>query len=180
MQIYRNEGDNMQVKQWISQEEVEKRIAVLAEKINEDMGMTPLHLVGILKGSVMFMSQLMKHLQMPVTIDFMKVSSYGDGTESSGNISIDLDLSEDISGKCVLIVEDILDTGRTLFKLRDILNKRGAESFQICVLLDKTSRRVCEINADYVGFEIEDKFVVGYGMDYAQEYRNLPYIGIME
>ena len=117
---------------------------------------------------------------MPVTMDFMKVSSYGDGTESSGNISIDMDLTASIEGKNVLVVEDIIDTGRTLEKLMKILRERNPKTLTMCTLLDKPSRRTQDIQADYTGFEIDDLFVVGYGLDYAQQYRNLPYIGVIQ
>ena len=140
----------------------------------------PVYLVGILKGSVFFMCDLAKYLTMPVTMDFMKVSSYGDGTESSGNISIDMDLTASIEGKNVLIVEDIIDTGRTLEKLMKILGERNPKTLTMCTLLDKPSRRTQDIQADYTGFEIDDLFVVGYGLDYAQQYRNLPYIGVIQ
>lgn len=126
------------------------------------------------------MCDLAKYLTMPVTMDFMKVSSYGDGTESSGNISIDMDLTASIEGKNVLVVEDIIDTGRTLEKLMKILGERNPKTLTMCTLLDKPSRRTQDIQADYTGFEIDDLFVVGYGLDYAQQYRNLPYIGVIQ
>ena len=127
------------------------------------------------------MCELAKKLTVPVTMDFMKASSYGNSTESSGNVKITLDLSEDIKGRNVLIVEDIIDTGRTLKYLKEDLQKREPKSLKICTLLDKPERRTeGQIQADYTGFVIEDKFVVGYGLDYAQEYRNLPYIGVIE
>ena len=126
------------------------------------------------------MCDLAKYLTMPVTMDFMKVSSYGDGTESSGNISIDMDLTASIEGKNVLVVEDIIDTGRTLEKLMKILRERNPKTLTMCTLLDKPSRRTQDIQADYTGFEIDDLFVVGYGLDYAQQYRNLPYIGVIQ
>lgn len=173
-----NEED---VKIMIPEEQVKKRIIELAQEFNFLYEGESLHLVGILKGSVFFLCELAKHLTMPVTIDFMKASSYGDGTVSSGKVSITLDLTDDIKGKNVLIVEDIIDTGRTLKFLKEDLQKRGPKSLRICTLLDKPDRRTEEfISADYTGFVIEDKFVVGYGLDYAQKYRNLPYIGIIE
>lgn len=173
-----NEED---VKIMIPEEQVQERIIELAQEFNSLYEGESLHLVGILKGSVFFLCELAKHLTMPVTIDFMKASSYGDGTVSSGKVSITLDLTDDIEGKNVLIVEDIIDTGRTLKFLKEDLQKRGPKSLRICTLLDKPSRRTEEfISADYTGFVIEDKFVVGYGLDYAQKYRNLPYIGMIE
>lgn len=169
------------VKVMISEEQVEKKIIELAEQFNTLYKRESLHLVGILKGSVFFLCELAKHLTMPVTLDFMKASSYGNSTESSGNVKITLDLSEDIKGRNVLIVEDIIDTGRTLKYLKEDLQKREPKSLKICTLLDKPERRTeGQIQADYTGFVIEDKFVVGYGLDCAQEYRNLPYIGVIE
>ena len=167
------------IKVMISQEEVEKRIRQLAEEMNQLYGEEPLHLICILKGSLFFTCELAKHLTMPVTIDFMQASSYDDGMVSQG-VKIRLDLAEEIKGKNVLVVEDIIDTGRTLKKLKEILLERGPKSLKICTLLDKPSRRTEQITADYTGFTIEDCFVVGYGLDYAQEYRNLSYIGIIE
>lgn len=169
------------VKVMISEEQVEEKIIELAEQFNSLYKGESLHLVGILKGSVFFLCELAKHLTMPVTMDFMKASTYGNSTESSGNVKITLDLSDDIEGRNVLIVEDIIDTGRTLKYLKEDLQKRGPKSLKICTLLDKPERRTeGQIEADYTGFVIEDKFVVGYGLDYAQEYRNLPYIGVIE
>lgn len=169
------------VKVMISEEQVEAKIAELAEEFNTLYKGESLHLVGILKGSVFFLCELAKHLTMPVTIDFMKASSYGNSTVSSGNVKITLDLSDDIKERNVLIVEDIIDTGRTLKYLKEDLQKRGPKSLKICTLLDKPERRTeGQIQADYTGFVIEDKFVVGYGLDCAQEYRNLPYIGVIE
>ena len=169
------------VKVMISEELVQEKIIELAEQFNSLYKGESLHLVGILKGSVFFLCELAKHLTMPVTMDFMKASSYGNSTESSRNVKITLDLSDDIKGRNVLIVEDIIDTGRTLKYLKEDLQKRGPKSLKICTLLDKPDRRTeGQIQADYTGFVIEDKFVVGYGLDYAQEYRNLPYIGVIE
>lgn len=169
----------MKVIEMISQKKLEQRIKELADQINKDYGDTPLRLIGVLKGSVFFLCELSKHLTMPVTIDFMKVSSYGNRMESSGTLAIDLDVSESLAGEHVLLVEDIVDTGTTLQKLKKLLLGRHPESFAVCVLLDKPSRRLCPAVAEYTGFVIEDKFVVGFGMDYAQQYRNLPYIGMI-
>lgn len=165
----------------IAQEEVERRIKELAEELNTLYVGESLCLVCILKGSVMFLAELAKYLTMPVTMDFIQVSSYGDGTVSSGKLNIKLDLSEEIKDKNVLIVEDIIDTGRTLKCLKEMLAEREPKTLRICTLLDKPERRTeGRISADYTGFVIEDKFVVGYGLDYAQKYRNLPYIGVIE
>ena len=126
------------------------------------------------------MCELAKRITVPVSLDFMSVSSYGDGTSSSGVVRIAKDLDESIEGKDVLIVEDIIDSGRTLYYLLDVLNQRHPNSMKLCTLLDKPDRRVADVDVDYVGFQIEDKFVVGYGLDYDQLYRNLPYIGVVE
>ncbi len=164
----------------IPESAVEKRIDELAEQLNQEYAGRSLHLIGILKGSVFFVCALAKRLTMPVTIDFMSVSSYGDGTSSSGVVRISKDTDETLEGKDVLIVEDIIDSGRTLSYLLQVLEKRKPNSLKLCTLLDKPSRRVTEVKVDYTGFEIPDKFVVGYGLDYAQKYRNLPYIGFVE
>lgn len=170
----------MEIQVMISQEQVLEKVKEMAQLLNERYHGEPVYLVGILKGSVFFMCDLAKYLTMPVTMDFMKVSSYGDGTESSGNISIDMDLTASIEEKNVLVVEDIIDTGRTLEKLMKILGERNPKTLTMCTLLDKPSRRTQDIQADYTGFEIDDLFVVGYGLDYAQQYRNLPYIGVIQ
>lgn len=164
----------------ISEEEVSKRIVELAEQINKDYEGRQVHLVGILKGSVFFMCELAKRITVPVTMDFMSVSSYGDGTESSGVIKINKDLDEALEGKDVIVIEDIVDSGRTLSYLLEMLSKRLPKTMKLCTLLDKPDRRVVEVEVEYVGFEIPDAFVVGFGLDYAQKYRNLPYIGVVE
>ena len=163
-----------------SREQVENRIKELADQINEEYGMTPLRLICILKGSVFFSCELAKHLKMPVTLDFMSVSSYGDDTKSSGVVKIVKDLDQPLEGKDVLIVEDIIDSGRTLSYLLRILKGRHPASVRLCTLLDKPERRVTDVAVDYCCFNIPDEFVVGYGLDYAQKYRNLPYIGVVE
>ena len=163
-----------------SREQVENRIKELADQINEEYGMTPLRLICILKGSVFFSCELAKHLKMPVTLDFMSVSSYGDDTKSSGVVKIVKDLDQPLEGKDVLIVEDIIDSGRTLSYLLRILKGRHPASIRLCTLLDKPERRVTDVEVDYCCFNIPDEFVVGYGLDYAQKYRNLPYIGVVE
>lgn len=164
----------------ISQEEVEKRIEALAQEITKDFEGCDVHLICILKGSVFFTCELAKRIPLPLTIDFMQVSSYGDQKESSGRVKIVKDLDEHIEGKNVIIVEDIIDSGNTLKYLVDLLKVRKPATLKLCTLLDKPSRRVVEVPVDYTGFEIPDKFVVGYGLDYIQKYRNLPYIGVIE
>ena len=163
-----------------SREQVENRIKELADQINEEYGMTPLRLICILKGSVFFSCELAKHLKMPVTLDFMSVSSYGDDTKSSGVVKIVKDLDQDLSGKDVLIVEDILDTGVTLSHLVPMLKLRRPNSVRLCTILSKPSRRKVDIEPDYCGFEVPDEFVVGYGLDYDEKYRNLPYVGVLK
>lgn len=164
----------------ISEEELIAKIKEIAQQINEDYVGKKVHLVCILSGSVFFTCELAKYITVPVTMDFMRVSSYGDGMDSTGTISIDQDLNMSIEGRHVLVVEDIVDSGRTLALLSNILKKRDPASLRLCSLLDKPSRRVTPVVIDYLGFEIEDYFVVGFGLDYAQKYRNLPYIGELE
>ncbi|MDE6435335.1 MAG: hypoxanthine phosphoribosyltransferase [Lachnospiraceae bacterium] len=164
----------------ISEEEVEERICELAEEINRDYAGKELHLVVILKGSVFFACALAKRVTVPVTMDFMSVSSYGDGMVSAGKITVKKELDEDITNKDVLIVEDIVDSGRTLFHLRKLLLARNPKSLKIVTLLNKPDRKTEDIEIDYHGFIIPDKFVVGYGLDHAQKYRNLPYIGVVQ
>lgn len=168
------------IKVMISEEEVDAKIREIGKKISEDYAGKQVHLVGILKGSVFFVSELAKRITVPVTLDFMSVSSYGDGTSSSGVVRIAKDLDETLEGKDVIVVEDIIDSGRTLAYLLDVLSKRNPNSMRLCTLLDKPDRREKDVKVDYVGFEIPDEFVVGYGLDYAQKYRNLPFIGIVE
>lgn len=164
----------------ISEEEVDEKIRELGEQISKDYEGKTVHLICVLKGGVFITCELAKNITVPVTLDFMAVSSYGDETVSSGRVKIVKDLDEPIEGKDVLIVEDIIDSGNTLSYLIDLLNSRKAGSIKICTLLDKPDRRVTDVTVDYVGFSIPDKFVVGYGLDYAQKYRNLPYIGVIE
>ena len=164
----------------LTEEEVDKRINEVAEQINKDYAGKSVHLICILKGGVFFTCELAKRLNMPVSMDFMSVSSYGAGTVSSGVVRIIKDLDEPLEGKNVLIVEDIIDSGRTLSHLKKLLGQRNPASLKICTLLDKPERRVVDVDVEYVGFQIEDKFVVGYGLDYDQQYRNLPYIGVVE
>lgn len=164
----------------LSEEEVDKRIAEIAAKISEDYNGEQVHMICVLKGGVFFTCELAKRLTIPVSIDFMSVSSYGADTKSSGVVKIVKDLDEGIEGKNVLVVEDIIDSGRTLSYLLEYLRNRNPKSLKLCTLLDKPERRVVEVNVDYTCFDIPDEFVVGYGLDYAQKYRNLPYIGVVE
>ena len=168
------------IKVLISEKELEKRIGEMADQINEDYKGKSVHLICVLKGSIFITCELAKRLTCPVTFDFMSVSSYGDATESSGRVKIVKDLDESIEGKNVIIIEDIIDSGRTLSYLIDLLKARKPESLKLCTLLDKPDRRVSHVDVDYTGFQIPDEFVVGYGLDYAQKYRNLPYIGVIE
>ncbi|NLK37979.1 MAG: hypoxanthine phosphoribosyltransferase [Epulopiscium sp.] len=158
---------------------ISKRIDEIAEELSAEYAGETIELVCVLKGGVVFMVDLAKKITVPVTMNFMDVSSYGDGTESSGEIKILMDLNDPIEGKNVIVVEDIIDSGRTLRCLYDILAARKPKSLKICTLLDKPDRRVAEVNVDYTGFTIPDAFVVGYGLDYAQRYRNLDYIGVI-
>jgi len=169
-----------EIKVMISEEEVRRKITELGKQISEDYADKQIHLICVLKGGAFFMCELAKWITVPVSLDFMCVSSYGDGTSSSGVVRIAKDLDESIEGKDVLIVEDIIDSGRTLHYLMSVLEKRHPKSMRLCTLLDKPERRVKDVPVDYVCFEIPDEFVVGYGLDYMQEYRNLPYIGVVE
>ncbi|MBQ7078011.1 MAG: hypoxanthine phosphoribosyltransferase [Lachnospiraceae bacterium] len=164
----------------IDESKVDARIKELGELISRDYEGKTVHMICVLKGGVFFMCELAKRISVPVTMDFMSVSSYGNGTVSSGIVKIVKDLDDMIEGKDVLVVEDIIDSGRTLSYLLETLKSRKPNSLKLCTLLDKPDRRVAEVHVDYTGFEIEDKFVVGYGLDYAQKYRNLPYIGVVE
>lgn len=164
----------------ISTEAVETRIREMAEKINQEYQGKEVHLVGILKGSVFFVCELAKYITVPVTMDFMSVSSYGAGTQSTGHVKIVKDLDESVAGKDIIVVEDIIDSGNTLSYLLHVLSDRGPASIKLITLLDKPDRREKEVEVDDRGFVIPDAFVVGYGLDYAQKYRNLPYIGVVE
>ncbi|MDO5294766.1 MAG: hypoxanthine phosphoribosyltransferase [bacterium] len=170
-------ADNIKV--LISEQEVEQKVQELADQINKDYQGKEIHLICVLKGGVFITCELAKKLTVPVTMDFMSVSSYGDGQESSGRVKIVKDLDDSIAGKDVLIVEDIIDSGRTLGHLIDLLYTRKPNSIKLCTLLDKPDRRVTDVKVDYTGFVIPDEFVVGYGLDYAQKLRNLPYIGVV-
>ena len=164
------------IKVLITEEEVDARIRELGEKISKEYEGKQIHLICVLKGGVFFMCELAKRITVPVSMDFMCVGSYGDGTKSSGVVRLAKDLDESIENKEVLIVEDIIDSGRTLSYLIEILKKRNPASLKLCTLLDKPERRVKEVHVDYTCFNIPDEFVVGYGLDYAQRYRNLPFI----
>ena len=164
----------------LSREDLDRITKNLGEQITKDYQGKKLLMVGILKGCFMFMADLMRYVELPCQMDFMICSSYGAGTESSGQIKIVKDLSVPIQDCHVLIVEDIIDSGRTLYYLMETLRQRHPKSLHLCTLLDKPERREKDVKVDYVGFEIPDEFVVGYGLDYAQKYRNLPYIGVVE
>ena len=163
----------------IDEETVEARIAEIAKQLSEEYEGKTLHIIGVLKGSVFFMCELAKKLTVPVTMDFMSVSSYGNDTKSSGVVKLIKDLDESIEGRNVVLIEDIMDSGRTLSYLINILKERKPASFKVVTLLDKPDRRVVELEPDITGFVIPDRFVVGYGLDCAQKYRNLPYIGVI-
>lgn len=163
----------------ISEEEIQKKVVELANKIQKDYEGQELLVVGILKGANVFVADLIRKLDLDIKLDFMSVSSYGNSTESSGTVKIIKDLDTDIKDKNVLIVEDIIDSGLTLNNLVKALETRNPKSLKLCTLLDKPERRTSDIFVDYVGFEIEDKFIVGYGIDWAEKYRNLPYIGVV-
>ena len=164
----------------IDQEALQKRTRELAEQITKDYEGKPLTVVATLKGAVLFFSDLVRWIDLPLQLDFMRVSSYGSGTRSSGAVQIIKDLDADVTGRHILIVEDIVDTGNTLAYLYDYLINRGAVSVRICTLLEKTARRERKVNDDYTGFFVPDEFVVGYGLDYAEDYRNLPFVGVLK
>ena len=168
------------IRELISEENVDARIRELGEQISKDYAGESVHLVCILKGACIFMCDLAKRIRVPLSMDFMTVSSYGSGTKSSGIVRSKKDLDDPIKGLNVLIVEDIVDSGRTLHYLTEVFRERGCKSVRTCTLLDKPERRVVDLDVDYVGFRIPNQFVVGYGMDYDQRYRDLPYIGVVE
>ena len=163
----------------IDEATVEARIAEIAQQLSKEQEGKTIHIIGVLKGSVFFMCELAKRLTVPVTMDFMSVSSYGNDTKSSGVVKMIKDLDESIEGRDVVLIEDIMDSGRTLSYLINILKERKPASFKVVTLLDKPDRRVVELEPDITGFVIPDRFVVGYGLDCAQKYRNLPYIGVI-
>ncbi len=164
----------------LTEEEVNTKIQQIGEQISKDYQDREVHLVCVLKGGSFFMCELAKRITVPVTLDFMSVSSYGSDTKSSGVVKIVKDLDESIKDKDVIVVEDIVDSGRTLSYLMEMLHGRGPATLRLCTLLDKPDRRVVDVNVDYTGFQIPDEFIVGYGLDYDQKYRNLPYIGVVE
>ena len=167
------------VKVLLSEKEVDDRIQAIGEQISRDYAGKQVHLICVLKGGSFFLCELAKRITVPVSLDFMSVSSYGSETKSSGVVKIIKDLDEPIKGKDFLVIEDIVDSGRTLSYLMEMLKDRGPASLKLCTLLDKPDRRVIDVPVDYTGFEIPDEFVVGYGLDYDQRYRNLPYIGVI-
>jgi len=164
----------------LPEEEIAARIQAMGEQISRDYAGRQVHLICVLKGGSFFMCELAKRITVPVSLDFMSVSSYGSDTKSSGVVKIVKDLDESLKDKDVIVVEDIVDSGRTLSYLLKVLKGRGPSSLRLCTLLDKPERRVVDVKVDYTGFAIPDEFVVGYGLDYDQKYRNLPYIGIVE
>lgn len=164
----------------ITEEQIDQRVKEMGRQITEDYQNGKLVMVGILRGAVVFYGDLAKEIQVPMNMDFMAVSSYGSSTKTSGVVRIIHDLHENVEGKDILIVEDIIDTGLTLHYLIENLKSRNPNSIRICCLLDKPSRRISEVRADYVGFAVPDEFVVGYGLDYDEYYRNLPYIGVLK
>ncbi len=163
-----------------TEEEIDNRIRELGAQITKEYSGKEITMICILKGAAPFACELAKRIDLPVEMDFMRCSSYGNETESSGVVKIDLDLDRPVRDKHILIVEDIIDTGRTMHYLLDILKSRGPADVKLCALLDKPDRRVTDVDIDYTGFVIPDEFIVGYGLDYAQRYRNLPYIGVVE
>jgi hypoxanthine phosphoribosyltransferase len=163
-----------------TEEEVDRRIQEIGDRITRDYEGKQIHMVCVLKGGAFFMCELAKRIKLDVSLDFMSVSSYGSGTESSGLVKIVKDLDESLKDKDVIVVEDIVDSGRTLSYLLKMLSERGPRSLKLCTLLDKPSRRVTDVDVTYTGFQIPDEFVVGYGLDYDQLYRNLPYIGVVK
>ena len=169
-----------EIKVLIDEQTVQNRIKELAEQIKKDYQGKEITLICILKGSVFFTVDLAKKIDSDVKLEFIRVSSYGEGTCSSGEIKMKLDLKDSIQGKDVIVVEDIIDTGRTLKYLVEYLELKKPNSIKLCTLLNKQERRVCEVKVDYIGFDIPDEFVIGYGLDYDEKYRNLPYIGYFE
>lgn len=161
----------------LTEEQVDARISEIGAQISRDYEGKEVHLVCVLKGGTFFTCELAKRISVPVSLDFMSVSSYGSDTKSSGVVRIVKDLDEPLRGKDVIVVEDIVDSGRTLSYLLEMLKDRGPASLKLCTLLDKPERRVTDVKVDYTGFRVPDEFVVGYGLDYDQKYRNLPYIG---
>jgi len=164
----------------ISEEDIDKRIKEIGEAISKEYEGKEVTLICILKGSVFFTCELAKRITVPVKLEFMRCSSYGDEKSSSGEVRVTLDIDQQLEGKNIIVIEDIIDSGRTLSYLLKLLQSRNPASIKLCTLLDKPDRRVVPVEVDYTGFVIPDEFVVGYGLDYAQKYRNLPYIGVVE
>lgn len=164
----------------LSEEKIKSTVKAIADRINKDLMGEELIVIVVLKGSLVFASDLIRELNMPVKLEFMRVSSYGAGTESSGELKIKLDLDTSIEGKNVLIAEDIIDSGNTLARLKKLLISRNPKTCRICAFLDKPERRTAEVEAEYTGEKIPNEFVVGYGLDYNEQYRNLPYVGILK
>ncbi len=164
----------------LTEEQIRRKVGELAAAVSADYGQEGVLAIGILKGAFIFMADLVRRVTIPLAVDFMAVSSYGDAADSSGKVRIIKDVTESLEGKDVLLVEDIIDTGITAAYLRDNIRSRGAGSVRICALLDKPARRVADIHPDYVGFTIPDEFVVGYGLDYAQRYRGLPFVAVLK
>ncbi len=176
-------NDNMKedvLRVLLSEDEIREKVRELGGKITADYKNSNLMLVTVLKGAVVFLADLMRQIDVPAEIDFMVVSSYGSGVKSSGVVKIVKDLDVPLAGKDILIVEDILDSGLTLSYIKELLERRGPRSIRIATLLDKPSRRKVDLQADYIGFSVPDEFVIGYGLDYDEKYRNLPYIGILK
>lgn len=171
---------NETIKVLITEARIDARIRQIGAQISKDYAGKQLHMIGVLKGGSFFLCELAKRITIPVFLDFISVSSYGSGTESSGVVRIVKDLDEPLEGREVLVIEDIVDSGRTLKYLFGLLNDRKPASLRLCTLLDKPERREVEVRVDYTGFQIDDEYVVGYGLDYDQKYRNLPYVGIVE
>lgn len=167
------------IEPFISEEDIQTKVRQLASEINDHYDGQPIVVLGILKGSFMFLSDLVKHLNMPLEIEFMSISSYGDDMESSGKLRIELDVRKSIAGKRVLLVEDLIDTGNSLFTNLETLRAKNPLSLDVVTLLSKNKRREKDVNITFNGFTIENKFVVGYGMDYAEKHRNLPHIGVV-
>lgn len=168
------------IREMIPESDLQARIAELGEQISKDYAGDSVFLVCILRGAAPFACELAKRITVPVTMDYMATSSYGSGTVSSGEVKIKTDVELSVEGRNVLIVEDIIDSGNTLHYLSDVFKNRNAKSVRLCTMLDKPERREVDVDVDYVGFTIPDEFVVGYGLDYDQKYRNLPYIGVVE
>lgn len=164
----------------ISKEKIDARVREIGKQISEEFANEEVILIGVLKGSFIFMADLVRNINLPVDIDFIVVSSYSDGVETSGNVKIIKDINIDVKNKVVIMIEDIIDTGLTMNNLKEIFKVRKCKKFKVCTLLDKKERRKVEIEADYIGFEVPNEFVVGYGLDYSGKYRNLPEVAVLK